>query len=595
MRVADYVVKKIEECGIKHIFMITGRGILYLTDAVAKNKNVSAVSTYHEQGASYAAMAYAAATDGMAACLVSTGCAATNAVTAALCAYQDNLPVIFISGQNIINETTRYTGTEIRTYGSQEADIIPVVETVTKYAVMISEADSIVPEMEKAVNVANEGRKGPVWIDIPLDLQNARLDESKLESAKVECICKKSSEKDIDEVAEELNQAKRPILFIGGGTRSAGAMEDVKKFVESSNIPLVYSAAAADVYGSDNILSIGAVGSLGGSRAGNFAVQNADYVLAIGTKLCSQSIGSAEQFARGARVVVVDIDEHEHTKKGAHIDKLIISDAKEFLVQLNSKGVRPDIVGWTEKCRHWKEVFKVSNEKFVIEAINDNQIDLYHFADKISDLLSKNAVVITDAGFEELIVPSAIRYRNGQRCLFPAAQGAMGYAIPAILGAYYAGKQDIVAIVGDGSFMMNMQELQLIGSYKIPVKIFVINNNMYAVIRKRQRDLFRNRTIGNDPSDGVPAPDFAKIALSFGIEYKRVNTENELISGIKDALKYDGACICEVMCVEDQKYLHTSFAVNEKRRLIKRPLEDLSPFIERELFNKEMIVAPIEE
>ena len=595
IRVADYVIDKIVKCGIKHIFMVTGRGILYLTDAVAKNKNITAVSTYHEQGASYAAMAYAAATDGMAACLVSTGCAAANAVTAALCAYQDNLPVIFISGQNMLNETTKYTGVDIRTFGSQEADIIPVVASVTKYATMLTSADSAADELNKAIKIANDGRKGPVWIDIPLDIQNARLDETKSDILGQSNNKVSASTKEISTVVDEFKMASRPIIFIGGGIRSAEAIDEVKKFVELNGIPLVYSTAAADAYGSGHKLSIGAVGSLGGSRAGNFAVQNADYILAIGTKLCSQSIGESKQFARGAKVVVVDIDEIEHTKKGPRIDRVIISDAREFLKSLNSRNIELQIDEWVLKCQHWKEIFAVKNEVHITELISQNKIDLYNFADVISDFLPDDASVITDAGLEELIIPSAVRYRENQRCLFPAAQGAMGYAIPAILGAHYAGKENIVTVVGDGSIMMNIQELQLIGNYRIPAKIFVINNNMYAVIRKRQHDLFRNRTIGNDPSDGVPAPDFEKLAYAFGLEYKKIGCERELAEGIRDTLNAEGPCMCEVMCVEDQKYLHTSFAFTDKRRLVKRPLEDLSPFIDRELFKSEMIVNPIEE
>lgn len=594
-RVADYVVRRMTEHNIKHIFLITGRGILYLTDAVAKNNDIEAISTFHEQGASYAAMAYAAATEGLGACLVSTGCAAANAVTAALCAYQDNLPVVFISGQNMLNETTRFTNTPIRTFGSQEADIISVVESITKYSVMLTDPMCTAYEMDKAIYIANEGRKGPVWIDIPLDIQNARIDESVLERYVPVKAENSISLEEIESISVDLNNAKRPIVFIGGGIRSAGAITELKTFIEKNRIPLVYSTAAADAYGSGNPYSIGAVGSLGGSRSGNFAVQNSDYILAIGTKLCSQSVGPAEQFARDAKITVVDIDEKEHTKKGVNIDKVVVADAREFLKGLNRYNHTSSSEDWMKKCLHWKEKFAIKNETFIHEIIDENKIDLYHFADVLSDELPEDATVITDAGLEELIVPSTIKYRNGQRCLFPAAQGAMGYAIPAIIGAHYAGKYNIVTVVGDGSFMMNMQELQIIGSYRIPVKIFVINNNMYAVIRKRQKDLFRERTIGNDPSDGVPAPDFKKIAESFNIGYSVISAEKELKAGIENALKANGPYICEVMCVEDQKYLHMSFTFNEKRRLVKRPLEDLSPFLNREVLNEEMVIKPMKE
>ena len=594
-RVADYVIRRLTEEGIGHIFLLTGRGILYLTDAVAKNKDIQGISAYHEQGASYAAMAYASAGSGMAACLVSTGCAAGNAVTAALCAYQDNLPIIFISGQHTLSETTGFTGLPIRTFGSQEADIISIVKPITKYATMLTEPDTACSEMDKAFYYANEGRKGPVWIDIPLDMQNARVNSEKMEHFSFPEDKTKLLSPDIEEVIKDLENASRPVIFIGGGIRSAGAESELTLFVENNQIPLVYSTSAADIYSSGNTYSIGAVGSLGGSRAGNFAIQNSDYVLAIGTKLCSQSIGNPEQFARNAKITVVDIDENEHTKRGAAIDRVITGDAGVFLRSMNKAELSVKCEEWTKKCLHWKELFSIKNENFVKESTGNNKIDLYHFADTLSFRLPDDATVITDAGLEELIIPSSIGYKRGQRCLFPAAQGAMGYAIPAVIGAYYAGRNNIVTVVGDGSFMMNMQELQIIGSFKIPVKIFVINNNMYAVIRKRQKDLFRSRTIGNDPSDGVPAPDFRKIAESFDIEYRIISNEEELISGIETVLGSSGSCICEVMCIEEQKYLHTSFAFNEKRKLIKRPLEDLSPFMDRQIFNREMIVESISE
>lgn len=592
-RVADYIIRKLTEENIKHIFLITGRGILYLTDAVAKNNNINAVSTYHEQGASYAAMAYAAATEGMGACLVSTGCAATNAVTAALCAWQDNLPVVFISGQNMLNETTRYTNVPIRTYGSQEADIIKIVESITKYAQMITRPEDVVYEMEKAVFLANHGRKGPVWLDVPLDIQNARIDTDSLKHHEALSEEPEICNEDLKYVAESLQNAKRPVIFIGGGVRSAGAGLELRNFVEENKIPVVFSTSAADIYGSANQLSIGAVGSLGGSRAGNFTVQNADLVLAIGTKLCAQSVGNYEEFAREARIIAIDIDEYEHTKKGVTIDKIIYGDAKTFIQQLSKQKISIQCTEWVDKCLGWKQLFDIKNEDFIKEALDNKIIDLYYFADALKDVLEKDTVVITDAGFEELIVPSAVKYGQEQKCLFPAAQGAMGYAIPAIIGAYYAGKNSIVTVVGDGSFMMNMQELQLIGANKIPAKIFVINNNMYAVIRKRQRDLFRTRTIGNDPSDGVSEPDFERIANSFNIDYMKIADSTELEQGLKETMKKSGPCICEVFCSVDQKYLHTSFAINDKRRLVRRPLEDLSPFIDREVLKEEMIVEAI--
>ena len=596
IRVADYIIERLNENGVKHIFLVTGRGILYLTDAVAKNPNIEGVSTLHEQSASYAAMAYASAKDGIGACLVSTGCAATNAVTAALCAFQDNLPCIFISGQHMLNETTRHTGIPIRTFGSQEADIIEIVKPVTKYAVMIESSESIAYEIDKAIYYANEGRKGPVWIDIPLDIQNARVEPDQLERFEVPKVEDSILEDDIVDVVKQLNEAQRPVILIGGGVRAAGAVEELKIFVNTCSIPVVFSSSAADIYGFGNDLSIGAIGSIGGSRAGNFLIQNSDYILAIGTKLCSQSVGSnPSTFARYAKITVVDIDKFEHTKPGINIEKVIISDAKKFLQMLNQIQLCKCNPDWVHRALTWKEKFAVENEKFVQEQSSQNIIELYGFADELSKKISDTTTIITDAGLEELIIPSTIRFHSEQRCLFPAAQGAMGYAIPAIIGAHFGGKKDIVVVVGDGSIMMNMQELLIIKDRNIPAKIFVINNNMYAVIRRRQQDLFRNRTIGNDPSDGVPSPNFKQIAQCFGLRYECIDSRANLETGIEGVINNEGPCLCEVMCTEEQKYLHVSYAITEKRKMVRRPLEDLSPFLDRKVIAEEMVIPMIEE
>lgn len=594
-RVADYIIQKLHREGINHIFLVTGRGILFLSDAVAREDGFKGISTYHEQGASYAAMAYAQARDGLGACLVSTGCAATNAVTAALCAWQDNIPVVFISGQHMLQETTRYTGIQLRTFGSQEADIIEIVKPITKYAVMLTDPTQVVLELEKALYYAMHGRKGPVWIDIPLDVQNMRVDPEKLAHFSGSNDSPKISDHELKQVVIDLNKAKRPILLIGGGVRSAGAQNKISRLVEFMHIPLVFTPSAADIYGAANTLSIGAIGSIGGSRAGNFVLQNADYILAIGTKLCSQATGTDyKTFARAAKITVVDIDPIEHTKSAAPIDTVILSDAKDFLEILLTEKL-PEIADiWKEKCCHWKEVFSIDNEEFIQQQKTNKVIDLYLFSESLSHKLTDDTTVITDAGFEELIVPSAIQYRFRQRCLFPAAQGAMGYAIPAIIGAHFAGKKHIVTIVGDGSIMMNIQELQAISFHKIPVKIFVINNNMYAVIRKRQKDLFRKRTIGNDPSDGVAEPDFKKLANSFNIHYEKIEDSSALNEKVEQVLNKDGAVICEVMCTSEQKFLHKSYAINEKRQLVFRPLEDLSPFMDRKKLQEEMVIEPIE-
>ncbi len=591
-RLADYVMDFLYGSGGKYIYLITGRGILYLSDAAAKYKELEKICMHHEQAASYAAYAYAKCTGQIGITMISTGCASTNAVTGVLCAWQNNVPCVFISGQNTLTETTHYTGLQIRTYGAQEADIIPVVESITKYAVMITNPEDICYEMEKAVWTATHGRKGPVWIDIPIDLQNSRIDTESVRHFVPDDHMPKASADDICHVKEDLENAERPVILIGEGVRLAKAVQELECFLNTHPMPIVFTPSAVDVIGSGgHELAIGAIGSLGGSRAGNFTIQNADYILALGSRLSTVTVGQPyEKFAREAELTVVDIDEHEHKKDTVVIRRFIHSDVKLFLDMLNREQWEKDFSAWNQKCIHWKKIFPKCESK----GKGPEPIDLYFLGKKISDILPEEATVLTDAGFEELIIPAVVELKDRQRMIHPAEQGTMGMALPAAIGAFHARGGLVVSINGDGSVMMNLQELQTIRHYQLPVKIIVCNNNVYAVIRKRQKDLFRDRTIGTDPSNGVSCPDFQKVAEAFEIPYMRIDTADKLEAGLQTLFETDGAMLCEIICTGEQVYLHNSYAKGKDRKIIKRSLEDQSPFMDRELLLKEMIVRPVD-
>lgn len=591
IRVADYVIDFLSKIRIDRLFTVTGRGILYLTDALAKSE-IESISMHHEQAAAYAAYGYAQAKKDFGACLVSTGCAATNAVTGVLCAWQDAVPCIFISGQNSLQETSRYTGIPIRTYGSQEADLIPIVQPITKYAVMITDPNDIAYELEKAVELAMSGRRGPVWIDVPFDIQNMRINPESLKHYQSGSTQNPAaSEEDLTFMSELLEKAQRPVILVGSGIRSARAEGLLKEFLEKYPMPVVYATSAVDVYGAGEAYGIGAVGSMGGSRAGNFALQNSDLVLVLGHRLSSMTTGNQfEKFAREAKVLVVDIDPVEHSKKMIRIDRLVVSDAGYVLKRLLEKQFTVDCPNWIDLCIHWKSVFPKCEEIYK----EKEQVDLHYLADTLGKRMDKEAHIVTDAGFEELIVPSVLELSEGQRCIHPVSQGAMGFSLPASIGAYYATGEQTISINGDGSIMMNLQELWTIHHYNIPVKIIIANNNCYAVIRKRQHDLFRMRTIGTDSSNGVSCPSFEEVARAFGISYMKVDTTVELEAKIECLLQMQGSVICEVMCVEDQPYLHSSFTKGQSGRIVRRPLEDQSPFMDRQLFLEEMVIEPID-
>lgn len=592
VRAADYIMEKLSEEGVKHLFMITGRGVLYLSDAAAKAEGIVPVPMHHEQACAFAASAYSSYNEKLGACLVSTGCAGTNALTSVLCAWQDGVPMVVVSGQNILRETSRHSGIPLRTWGQQEADIVSLAEHITKYAVMLDDPSRIVYEVEKALYLAQHGRKGPVWIDVPLDVQNMRIEPEEQEHFVPDEALPAATEEEIAYTVEALAASQRPVLLIGSGIRWANACDELRVFAEKNGIPVVYSASAPDTYGYDRELCIGSAGMMACSRSGCFALQNADLVLVLGNRLSPMTTGSEyAKFAREAKVIVVDVDKTEHSKNTVKIDRLIVSDVKAFLDKINNCDIAGGRSGWAAKCRHWKEAFPLCED---IHRVKD-KVDLYRLAEALSASLPDDAVLLSDAGLEELIIPSNVVFSGERRCIHPTSQGAMGYALPAAIGAYYSSGKPVVAVIGDGSVMMNLQELATVDFNKLPIKILVISNNVYSVIRKRQKELFRTRTTGTDPENGVGTVDFAKAAECFGLKYVHIAEDSGLEQRLGEVFAENGAVLCEIDGVEDQDIISCSIARTSEKRFVQRPLEDQAPFLDRELFLSEMVIEPIDQ
>jgi len=588
MRLADYIIETLAEIGINEAFLITGRGALFLTDAVAKSKHIEAVCHHNEQAASYAAGACAQLNNKHSLCLVSTGCASTNSVTGVLNAYQDGLPVVYLSGQNILAETTGYTGLGIRTYGQQEANIVEIVTPITKYAVMITRAEDIRYHLEKALYLANSGIKGPVWLDVPLDLQSAQINPEELKKFEAEEPISKST-KDVDFIKKSLSSAERPVILIGSGIRSAGVEKELKTFAERNEIPVAYTGSSPDIYPLSNYLSVGSVGSMGSMRSGAFAVQNCDLLLVLGNRLNSMISGPDFcNFARSAKKIVVDIDPIEHSKVGLDFDKVVECDLKNIFTILGEDKLTPALSDWVAQCLHWKKVF--SREEYFS---SEENIDLYDLTTALSRDLADDAIVVTDSGLIEVILPNNLDFGPNRRAIHPVSQGSMGFSIPGAIGVAASARQTVV-IVGDGSFMMNIQELETIRANSIPVKIIVVNNNIYSIIRRRQKELFRRRTIGTDNSNGVTVPDFSKVADTFGMKYFKIDGLGELDKKLASILAAEGQVLCEVIGKSDQEYIEISHARNSNGKFVRRPLEDQWPFMDRELFAKEMIIETID-
>ena len=458
---------------------------------------------------------------------------------------------------------------------------------------MLHKGSDIVEELDKAIYYALEGRQGPVWLDIPLDLQSAIVDvELPLPKVEIEKKVYSVSDNDISNLANKLLNAKRPVVLIGSGVRSASAEESLRLFIESQNIPLVYSNSAPDIYGTKNKLSIGSIGSMGASRAGNFCLQNSDLVLILGNRLSAYSTGvDFCDFARDAEKIVVDIDPIEHTKNGIKIDQLLEIDVELLLTKLNKLGFSCNVTDWVDKCLHWKNKFSVVEQNF----LNSDKIDLYELTEALSKALPEKCSLVTDSGFIEVIVPTNFNFGNSQRSIHPISQGAMGFALPGAIGTHFASNQPVFVVVGDGSVMMNLQELQTIIHNKIPVKIIIINNNVYGIIRRRQSELFRGRVIGVDPNNGVSCPNFEKVALAFGLKYQLIEKKESLEASLKQLVETDGPVICEIICREDQSYIEVGTVRDQNKKMVRRPLEDQTPFLDRELFLSEMIINPIKQ
>lgn len=597
IRVADYIMKRIADEGVKDLFYVPGGQCVYLCDALRRSEELNAVSCHHEQAAAMAALAYSEYTNNFGACLVTTGCAGTNTLTGVLHAWQDSIPMIIVSGQQSYARTIKASGLPLRQVGVQEADIEAIAAPLTKYVVTVPDAKSIAYHMDKAIHLARSGRKGPVWIDVPLDVQNSMVDEDELERyTPAEETISEVTAADYEYILDAVRNAKRPVIHAGYGVRSAHAEEELIKFVETSHIPVTFSRRTYDMLPTDHRYNYGILnGTAGGHRYANFLVQNSDLLIVIGSRLSMDTFGgNAETFARDAKIIVVDIDKTEHEKNGVKIDKLIVSDAKDFLIGLNNAFSGGESVtadqNWLEKCDHWKELF--DDHKDPLTA--NNLIDAKYAMRRVTQKMPAGSAVVSDAGFTGAAASACCIFKEGDGLVHSFAQGEMGFSVPGACGVAAATDKPVIAFEGDGSFMMNLQELQTIRRNNYNIKIVLINNNGYSGVRHGQKAHFRGKSIGTDPGNGVDFPDYSAIANAFGIRYVSVHSIDELDKSIDTVFSEDVPFILEIFTDPDQFDLHNALVMYGKRKVGFRPIEDQSPFIDRDVFFNEMIIEPHE-
>lgn len=592
IRVADYVMKRLEEMGVESLFYVPGGQCVFLMDALRRSEKIRGIAMHHEQSVSMAALSYAEYAGGLGAGVVTTGCGGTNTLTGLLHAWQDSIPMIIISGQQNYHQTIKASGLPLRQVGIQETDIETIVKPITKFAKTVEDAQKIAYYLDQAFHLATTGRKGPVWIDIPLNVQNAMVEEENLKRYTPEYHISSASEEEISYAVKALQNADRPVILAGNGIKGAHAESELSGFAKKNQIPVLFTRHSYDIFPYDHEFNYGIVASAGGAaRYANFIVQNSDCVLCIGNRLSVDTTGpEREKFAREAKIIVVDIDEAEHSKQGVKIDKLIISDAKKFLERMIGENISANCSGWLEKCRHWKEIMRYAPAL----TSENNRIDAKYFMQQLSRLSPWGTAYISDAGFTGATAPISTFLKEGERFIHSHAQGEMGFALPGACGIAVLTDKPVVVYEGDGSFMMNLQELQTIVRNQFNIKIMIINNNGYCGVRHGQKAHFRGKTIGTDPSNGVDFPSFEKIANAFGLKYIKIVNDAGIDAGVKMIFSDNAPVLCEVMCDPDQFDLHNALVTYGKRQFGFRPIEDQSPFLERDVFFEEMIVKPME-
>ena len=611
IRLADYVARFLAEHGVTDCFMVVGGGAMHLNDALGHHEGIRCLYNHHEQACAIAAEAYARLNNRIAAVCVTTGPGGTNALTGVVGGWLDSIPMFVVSGQVRYDTTARYAerftdGLPLRAVGDQEYDIVKSVAPMTKYAAMIEDPADIRFALEKAWHLATTGRPGPVWIDIPVNFQGGYIETDSLrgyDPARDDALLPPPvSDETADRVLDMLERAERPVIYAGGGIRLSGGYASFRAMIERLGAPVVTYWNSVDVIEDDHPLYCGRGGNMGG-RAGNFAVQNADLLLAVGTRISIRQTGySFGTWARAAKVVMVDIDRAEMKKPTIHVDMPVWADAKDFMEAVTRRAgrrARPVFAGqtWRDQCAAWKEKYPAVLPRHRTE--NGETANVYAAIRLISEALPEGSLTAVSNGACCVVGHQTWLIRRGTRFIINSAIASMGYGLPAAIGLCTAsGRRPTVCLEGDGSIMMNLQELQTVVTNRLPVKIFLINNQGYHSIRLTQGNLFRERPrVGIGPESGdLSFPDFSKIAAAFGYPYRSARSNAAVREAVRETLEEPGYAFCEIFTDTAQAWEPKS---SVKRlpdgTLVSPPLEDLAPFLPRDELRGNMFIPMVEE
>ena len=583
--VADYVTNFFYKIHCKHVFTVSGGGSIYLCDSLQRSKKINYVSCHHEQAVSFAAESYSRQRNKIGVAVVTTGPGGTNTITGVSSCWIDSIPVLFISGQVFLNQTIQKTG--LRQLGVQEIDIVSLVKPITKYAIMINDASTIRYHLEKAVYLSLNGRPGPVWIDIPANIQSSLINpanQKKFNEPKKYFIKNKkilTIDEKIKKIAKKLSLSKKPLLHLGQGIRISGSIDNVKKLIAKQKIPFALTWNASDIIESNNALFAGRPGAFA-ERGANFIVQNCDFFLSIGSRLPFMITGyNAKDFARNAFKITVDIDKNEVNKKFLNFDMRIECDAKYFVKKLNSYlTVINSNKNWLDYCKYIRKKFPIVLNRYKNQS---KFVNSYYFVDILSDLLKQGDTVVTDMGLSFVGTHQTFKTKKNQRIFTNSGHAPMGWGLPAAIGASFAkNKKRIFCLTGDGGLQMNLQELATIMHHKLPIKIFIYNNGGYLTIRQTQELGFNNRIMGSDINTGLSFPDYKKISSSYKIKYFKLKNQIRFKENIKKIIDCPGPVICELIMDNAQEQMPKAINKRDNEgRSTPTIFEDMYPFLSK--------------
>jgi len=587
IKVSDYIIQRLEK-EVKHIFTIPGGGCIHLVDSLGKS-NIEVVANLHEQGSGICAEAYSQYTSNLGVALVTTGPGGTNAITPITSAWLDSLPLLVLAGQ--VQKKDMVSHRSIRQLGFQEVNLVRMTQGITKYSVSIMNADDVPYHLEKALHLAKTGRPGPVVLEIPLDIQSSYIDDN----ARTFSPPVFSSSYNVDGIIHAINNAERPIILAGNGVRLSGALDEFLQLIDKTKIPVLLTWKALDFLPENHELFVGRPGGVA-SRGANFNQQNSDLIICLGARLDHGQIAyQSKFFAHNAKKIIVDVDVNEIHKLGIDIEYKVDLDCKIFLNELLTKinEIDIDTSKWLTHCKKTYEKYPICLPEYYKQK---DFVNNYVFIEELSKHLPENSLIVPgSSGACSEVTMQAIKIKPGTRIFNSEGLGSMGFGIPAAIGACLAAdKQETICIDGDGGFVMNMQELELVNRYKLPIKFFVLNNDGYGSIKTTQTNHFGGRLVASDPSSGLTLPDISKIADAFDIPHVKIFDNDMLCHLMEKILNTDGPLMIEVMIDPNHRTAPKASVYKTKDGLFAtRPMEDLAPFLSREEFESEMLVPII--